>query len=276
MLVFATEQETTDGLNMSDVQAPFRVFWQPGCSSCVKVKEFLDKLGVPFVSVNILTNPAGLSDLQKLGPRNVPVVSQGARYTFAQSLSEVAAFVGKVVSLDRLPPEQLVERWLHILRNAARYAAQVPAAHFGDEAVAGRPRSIGDLAYHIFEIPLAFLQTAQHGHEDWLAFITNHAPPGVTMPGEVVVYGAGVVEALSDWWRTQSQKPMESFLRAPQRINCFSGPDAMWEFLERCTWHSAQHTRQLVVILERLGIRPDQPLTAADYAGLPMPEGLWT
>ena len=261
---------------MSDVQAPFRVFWQPGCSSCVKVKEFLDNLGVPFESVNVLTDAQGREVLQTLGPRSVPVVSQGTRYTFAQSLSEVAAFVGKVVTVDRLPPDKLVERWLNVLRSAERYTAQIPPAHFKDDAVAGRPRSIGDLAYHAFEIPLAFLQTVEHGHEDWLGFIANHAPADVTTPGAVADYGAGAVAALSGWWQAQSQKPMDAFLRSPQRINCFSGPDAMWEFLERCTWHSAQHTRQLIAVLERLGIRPDQPLTAADYAGLPMPEGLWT
>jgi hypothetical protein len=45
--------------------------------------------------------------------------------------------------------------------------------------------------------------------------------------------------------------------------------------LERCTWHSAQHARQIIAVLEGFGIRPDEPLTEKDYAGLPMPKGLW-
>ena len=28
-------------------------------------------------------------------------------------------------------------------------------------------------------------------------------------------------------------------------------------------------------MLERLGVKPNGPLTSADYAGLPMPKGLW-
>ena len=44
---------------------------------------------------------------------------------------------------------------------------------------------------------------------------------------------------------------------------------------ERVTWHSAQHCRQLVAVLERMGIEPDGPLTASDLAGLPLPERLW-
>ncbi len=30
-----------------------RVYWRPGCSSCVKVKEFLTNLGVDYESVNV-------------------------------------------------------------------------------------------------------------------------------------------------------------------------------------------------------------------------------
>jgi hypothetical protein len=45
--------------------------------------------------------------------------------------------------------------------------------------------------------------------------------------------------------------------------------------LERSTWHSAQHARQIIAVLERFGIAPEGPLTAQDYAGLPMPAGLW-
>jgi len=47
------------------------------------------------------------------------------------------------------------------------------------------------------------------------------------------------------------------------------------QLFERSTWHSAQHTRQLIAILERFGIEPNQPLATEDLAGLPLPEGLW-
>ncbi len=52
-------------------------------------------------------------------------------------------------------------------------------------------------------------------------------------------------------------------------------PPELRHVLERCTWHSAQHVRQIIAVLERLGIAPEKPLTAQDYAGLPMPRGLW-
>jgi len=45
--------------------------------------------------------------------------------------------------------------------------------------------------------------------------------------------------------------------------------------MERCTWHSAQHARQIIAVLERFGIPAEGPLTREDYAGLPMPDALW-
>ena len=69
---------------------PIRVFWVPGCSACVKTKEFLTSLGVPFESVNLLENEQGAADLAKLGARSLPIVSRGDKFVFAQSLDQVA------------------------------------------------------------------------------------------------------------------------------------------------------------------------------------------
>jgi len=41
------------------------------------------------------------------------------------------------------------------------------------------------------------------------------------------------------------------------------------------TWHSAQHARQMIAVLERLGLEPDVRLTSEDLAGLPLPERIW-
>ena len=51
--------------------------------------------------------------------------------------------------------------------------------------------------------------------------------------------------------------------------------ERMHQLFERSTWHSAQHARQLIAVLERFGIEPDDPLTADDLAGLPLPERIW-
>ena len=49
----------------------------------------------------------------------------------------------------------------------------------------------------------------------------------------------------------------------------------LYMLYERSTWHSAQHARQLIHVLERNGIEPNQRLSADDLAGLPLPERLF-
>jgi hypothetical protein len=59
------------------------------------------------------------------------------------------------------------------------------------------------------------------------------------------------------------------------RADVYYGEQTMHEFLERTVWHAGQHSRQLMWVLEGLGIAPNQPLGAEVFAGLPMPESVW-
>ena len=43
---------------------PLKLYWQPGCSSCLKMKEFVLEHGVPFESVNVLEDDSGFAELQ--------------------------------------------------------------------------------------------------------------------------------------------------------------------------------------------------------------------
>ena len=90
-----------------------RVFWMPGCSSCVKVKEFLKKLEIPFNSVNVLTDPNAEADLQAMGAMGFPVVSRGKEFVCAQSLDDVSKFIKRDVKFERLTPAELMERWFY-------------------------------------------------------------------------------------------------------------------------------------------------------------------
>jgi len=59
------------------------------------------------------------------------------------------------------------------------------------------------------------------------------------------------------------------------RAEVYYGEQTLQQFLERTTWHAGQHTRQLMWVLEGLGIAPDRPLGPETFAGLPMPEKVW-
>ena len=72
--------------------AGIKLFWKPGCSSCLRTKEFLVKQGIGFESVNAEGNPAALAELKALGARGLPVISLGNRFTLCQSFGQVLKF----------------------------------------------------------------------------------------------------------------------------------------------------------------------------------------
>jgi glutaredoxin len=250
----------------TDLANELKVYWRPGCSSCVKVKEFLAQHGVPFESIDVSARPEAMQDLARWGVKTVPVVSRGSDYVFAQALEDVSRFIGKSVEFKRLPPEELMRKWLHVLRSAQRHALQIPAAHMHERATPGRDRSI---LTHVYQIPDAFLQAIQDGVPNLSTVYDTPLPPAVKTPADVVAFGSKMEKRLQAWWQALPDKSCQ------QKVHTYYGDRPLHELLERCTWHSAQHARQILAVLERLGVRPEAPLGAADYAGLPMPKGLW-
>jgi uncharacterized damage-inducible protein DinB len=233
------------------------------------VKEFLSQLGVDYQSINVSATPEAMEELREMGVRTVPVVARGREYVFAQALEDVSRFVGRDVQMQRLPPAALVQKWLQVLAAAQRHVVQLPAARLGERATPGRDRSIRELAYHVYQVPDAFLQAVENGVED-LTVVYNAPPPApVNTVEQIRAYGAGVAARVQRWWAALPDRSCR------QTVKTYYGARPLHELLERCTWHSAQHARQIIAVLEGFGIRPIEPLTETDYAGLPMPKGLW-
>ena len=206
-----------------------------------------------------------------LGVQTVPVLAKGGQYIFCQNLEDVAEFVGlQGTGHTPLPPAILVEKWLAVLRAAQRYIRQIPNPRLGERAIDNRDRSIRLLSHHIFRIGEAFLETAIDDVEYW----ANNAnvPPqdgSCTTGDEIVAYGDGIIERIKNWWAQLDDKSCQ------QKVKTFYGTPPMHQLFERSTWHSAQHTRQMIAVLERFGIDPDRRLSADDLAGLPLPERIW-
>jgi glutaredoxin/uncharacterized damage-inducible protein DinB len=246
-----------------------KVYWRPGCSSCVRVKEFLTGLGVDYESINVSAKPEAMEELRELGVRTVPVVARGRDYVFAQELADVSRFLGKEAEFRRLPPPALVEKWLNVLTAAQRHVMQLPADRLGERATPGRDRSIRDLAYHVYQVADAFLQAVENGVQDLTAVYNEQPPEDVKTTGDIRAYGAAVTARVRRWWTALPDKSCAG------EVNTYYGVQPLHHLLERCTWHSAQHARQIIAVLERFGIEPNGRLTSQDYAGLPMPAGLW-
>src|ERR671935_2631573 len=120
------------------ISAMLKVYWRPGCSSCVRVKEFLTGLGVPYESINVSARPEAMEELRELGVRTVPVVARGREYVFAQELADVSEFIGRKVDFRRLPPEALYRKWQAVLAAAQRHVTQIPAERLKERATPGR------------------------------------------------------------------------------------------------------------------------------------------
>ena len=246
---------------------PFKVFWQPGCSSCLRTKEFLAEHGVPFQSIDVLNDEGGMEQMAALGVRTVPIVSRGRDYVSGQILRDVAAFTGVAWGRSVLPPAELKQRIDGIMAGALRFAAQLPEDQL-DVQLPDRPRSYRDLACHIFQIVEAFVDEAE-GDPLTAAKYEAPAPDGVVRVEDVLAYAQGVQARFANWW---AETEGGDFLRAAA---CYYGAQSQQDFMERTAWHAGQHTRQLQLVLQKLGIEPDGPMTDKDFEGLPMPENIW-
>jgi hypothetical protein len=216
----------------------------------------------------VLNTPGGMDQLLALGARKVPCVAVGARYTFAQNLKDVAAFLGIPMERTALPADRLVAKYLEILAAAQRMVRQIPVDRMHERVIPTRPRTLRPFAYHIFRIAESFLLTYD-GAEYTESMHTGDPPDALDTPAKIAAYGAEVRDRLARWWEATEDRAC----RKPVRT--YYGPQVAHDVLERCTWHSAQHCRQLAVVLQRYGIEADGPPTPELLAGLPMPEGLW-
>lgn len=218
-----------------------------------------------------MNDPVGREQLLKLGVRTVPVLARSDQYIFCQNLEDVAEFVGlQGTGHTPLPPEVLLAKWIAVLRAAQRYIRQIPNDRLNDRAIDSRDRSMRLLSHHIFRIGEAFLETAIDGVEYWVQLANMPPHDGTCTTGEEIAsYGNRIIGRIENWWTQLADKSCQ------QKVKTFYGTPPTHQLLERSTWHSAQHTRQMISILERFGIEPDGRLSIEDLAGLPLPEGIW-
>ena len=242
------------------------VFWQPGCTSCLRTKEFLRTQGIEFESVNVREDPQAMARLAALGARSVPVIARGDAFVYGQDLAVVARFLGIEPDLQRLDVPVLVSRLLALLDSAALLVAQLPEQSWR-ERLPGRERTHLDLAYHVSQVVVGFLDAALGGRLTFEHF-ERKPPDHVATAADVARLIRSVSQALAVWWGANQA-------RLPAELDTYYGRQPLHAVLERTTWHVAQHARQLQRLLELRGVRPRPPLAPALLAGLPLPEDVW-
>jgi glutaredoxin len=247
-----------------------KAYWQPGCTSCLRMKEFLTRHGVAFVSVNVLADKAAFAELAELGIRSVPIVRRGKDWANGQVLKDVARVAGiKWGGAKMLPVPELVSRLVTIQQAAQRLFAQIPDDKLGQQ-LPNRPRSYAQLAYHIFNIADAFLEHEVQGLPLKEGAYNRVPPPQMKTKEQILDYGRNVLSGIETWWRGPGQTA-----NFDAKANVYYGNVTLHDYLERTTWHSGQHVRQMMMVLGMLGIAPDRPIGKETFDGLPMPDKVW-
>lgn len=216
----------------------------------------------------MLEDTAGMNELRRLGARSVPIVSKGDAFVFAQSLQDVADFLEIASGLDaKLTPAQLMEKLDLVLTTAQRLIRQLPDDSL-ENLLPNRPRTYRVLTHHIFRIPEAFLEVTE-GAELTYESLAVAPPETMRQSSQIADFGVEIQARVQAWWEGRADKS------CTELVPTYYGEQQLHDVLERSTWHSAQHVRQIAMVLEGLGITPDKPLTAADTKGLPLPEQVW-
>jgi len=241
-------------------EAEFRVYWQPHCSSCAFVKQYLTRHGIPYRSINVLEHQDAYADMARIGAKSIPIVAKGDRFVYAQSIADVARFVGIAGTVVNVTPQALVERIDAILAAAARYVRQLPDAAL-DRELPARGRSYRVLAHHVFGVVEAFLDALERETLTYES-LTREPPPALASSAAIAAYGDEVRKRTRDWWQSWPHK------RGDVVMKTYYGDKPMHEVLLRTASHAGQHSRQLAEVLTRMGIAPDRPVPETVYDGL--------
>ncbi|HLF78726.1 MAG TPA: DinB family protein [Dehalococcoidia bacterium] len=199
----------------------------------------------------------------------MPAVCLGDRCVPGGDLGAIAELLSLDYTAPRvLPSDQLFTKFTAVLDAASRFFLQAPFEGLAYKSP-DRDRPFRNLGWHITLIPRAFVIAYDTGVFDSRSFREANVSPLLT-GADIAAELKRSQAVLREWWQTSGgEDPMDRV------IESYWGMHTLEEVFERETWHSAQHTRQVMMFLEQLRIAPDGPLTSELLAGLPMPERVW-
>lgn len=246
-------------------EAEYTIYWQPGCTSCLKAKEFLTQRGIRYRSVNVHATPEAVEHLASIGVKSVPVVERGDAFVMPQNLDELASFLGVAEPRPRLALPELATRLKRILAVAFAQLGVIPAELLGTQL--RRDRTVRDLGFHVSAIVEGFLEAAHGGRLSEAHFY--RLPDPNADAAELQRHGQAIAQQFAAWWQRDGASA------AAQSYATYYGDQTAAELLERTCWHTAQHVRQLDAFLKQTGVEPPEELSLADLAGLPLPAQVW-
>jgi len=262
-------------------QETLELYWVHGCSSCLRMKEFVDKLGVPYVSKDVTLHPEFRTRPDSLGLR-IPSAVLGERGVAGIDLVGIAAMIGvEYVAPTILSPAALKLKYDEISPIIVELIKQVPSDEI-DIYIPDLGRSLRALMLHIVIIMQGFVAAEETNEftDGWQFMPADVAwderrTGGRTSPEQLIELALMSRSKLDDWWnRVGYDDAFDRVLESKKKDQT-----QYWTLhtaFERAVWHTAQHARQLQYILEdRLSVTPNVRLTDDILSGLPLPDALY-
>jgi glutaredoxin len=254
-----------------------RVYWKPGCSNCVRLKEYVSKRGFEFTPVNVMAEPEGFEGLHRLGLTGLPVLTRGDRYAYGLDLAMIDDILGIRSDRDALPADELLRRATSVVDAAVRFGRQVPKERANDP-LPGRPqRTYGMLANHIVGHLRRLVLVTESPTKDW-SDPEEYAQAGYQSGTEDIVEPDLTIEDVAERARDLSERALAWGARkedTSQEVEAFYGTVPLYQIVESNTYSIVQHTRQLQAVVTFLGYEPDGSIGEAEYRGLNLPKALW-
>ena len=240
-------------------------YWMPGCSSCLRMKEFIEKSGKSYTAINADEVPGALDKLKASGLL-LPATCVGDDCVNGVDLAAVARLIGVEYSPPAmLSPAGLVERYNLNVSAGRRFIAQMNDAAL-EFQLPGRNREMMDVADQVAMVARSFLD-AYYDDRHNVAYYQK--PDFVRSRQQLLDRLDETLRLVNAWWEDDGRDdPLDRVTQT------YWGYPTLHEVLEREVWHTTQHARQLMYALEQLGITPDGPLTQVNLAGLPLPAGI--
>jgi hypothetical protein len=212
--------------------------------------------------------PEANEELKRFGVPRVPAVIFGGRAVHGWNPAGYAELVGiDYRPAVKLPPPVLAKRLDGVLASTESLVRRIP-----DERMEWTPpernRPLADLGFHVFRLSLGFIEAMDRG--DFPATVHAELAPTDLRTGDALArYGALVRARISGWFEGAGSDEFSHMVQA------YWGPIVAHDFLERTTWHAAQHLRQLYILAGRIDVKPERPEPTELYKDLPLPTAIW-
>ncbi|MBO0691866.1 MAG: hypothetical protein J2P58_03120 [Acidimicrobiaceae bacterium] len=245
------------------------IFWMPGCSSCLRMKEFVQRLGIAHHAIDVTAAPEEAQRLAALG-LGVPAAVRGTVGVPGVDLVAVARLAG----VGYEPPEVLKPAELHRRYGEITTVTAGLIARLGPDALEykspDRDRTMRYLALHASTIMRGFVDAEETNvFTDGYEFISPELAESATVEQIRAVLDE-TRAVFEQWWEHVGfDDPFDRILESQW------GTWTLHEALERAVWHTTQHTRQLEhFVLDELKLASSPRLSDELLAGLPLPQGI--